>query len=425
MERALTISLCCLVAIAAFASALTAQEPAAPPVTNGDVLGVFLDCHTHCDFDHFRREIPFVNYVRDRQDADVHVLVTSRQAGAGTEFIFNYIGLEAFASREDTLTYVSSTTDTFDEIRDGLTRTLQLGLMPYVANTSVADRIRISYLAPDARDVRQQPADDPWNFWVFRVGGGGSFRAETSQRSFSVNGSFRANRVTDNWKIRFFSNGRYSEDRFDLEEDSTFVSTVATYRFETSAVRSLGPHWAVGGEVSVAKSVRFNQDVAVRVSPAVEFSVFPYEESTRRALVFFYTVGVAHFNYEEITIFDKTVETRVQQNLDISAEAVQPWGSLGAELEFASFLHDLSLHRLELGAGVSIRVVRGLNFNTGGSIARVKDQIFLSGAGIPEEDILLRRRQLGTDFFVRANFGFSYTFGSIYNNIVNPRMERF
>ena len=57
--------------------------------------------------------------------------------------------------------------------------------------------------------------------------------------------------------------------------------------------------------------------------------------------------------------------------------------------------------------------------------ALLQEQIQTIPVFIPEEDILLRRRQLGTDFFVRANFGFSYTFGSIYNNIVNPRMEQF
>jgi hypothetical protein len=37
---------------------LAAQEPA----PQADALHVFLDCQTFwCDFDHFRREIPFVN----------------------------------------------------------------------------------------------------------------------------------------------------------------------------------------------------------------------------------------------------------------------------------------------------------------------------------------------------------------------------
>lgn len=37
-------------------------------------------------------------------------------------------------------------------------------------------------------------------------------------------------------------------------------------------------------------------------------------------------------------------------------------------------------------------------------------------------ELLVRRRQLGTDYRYFANLGFSYTFGSRFSNVVNPRM---
>lgn len=43
---------------------------------------IFMDC-TFCDMDYVRTEIPFVNYVRDRKEAQVHVLVTRRRTGSG------------------------------------------------------------------------------------------------------------------------------------------------------------------------------------------------------------------------------------------------------------------------------------------------------------------------------------------------------
>ncbi len=58
-----------------------------------------------------------------------------------------------------------------------------------------------------------------------------------------------------------------------------------------------------------------------------------------------------------------------------------------------------------------------------GSAARVKDQIYEPKEDIPDEDILLRRRELGTDYEVSLEIGFSYTFGSVFNNVVNPRMS--
>ncbi len=53
---------------------------------------VFLDCH-RCDNDFIRREIPYVNYVRERKEADVHILVTQERTGSGgVEYQINYIG---------------------------------------------------------------------------------------------------------------------------------------------------------------------------------------------------------------------------------------------------------------------------------------------------------------------------------------------
>ncbi|MDE2875175.1 MAG: hypothetical protein OXU69_13105 [Gemmatimonadota bacterium] len=66
--------------------------------------------------------------------------------------------------------------------------------------------------------------------------------------------------------------------------------------------------------------------------------------------------------------------------------------------------------------------MRGLNLDLEGGVARVKDQIYVSREDISDEDILLERRQLGTDFEYELELGFSFTFGSVLNNIVNPRM---
>ena len=43
-------------------------------------LKVFLDCQ-YCDREYIKREIPFVNYVRDRKEAQVHILITIRATG--------------------------------------------------------------------------------------------------------------------------------------------------------------------------------------------------------------------------------------------------------------------------------------------------------------------------------------------------------
>src|ERR1700737_5338717 len=64
-----------------------AQQPTPQPAARDSAppsarLRVFLDCN-FCDFDFMRTEINFVDYVRDRQDAQLHILVTNQPTGGG------------------------------------------------------------------------------------------------------------------------------------------------------------------------------------------------------------------------------------------------------------------------------------------------------------------------------------------------------
>ena len=96
-------------------------------------------------------------------------------------------------------------------------------------------------------------------------------------------------------------------------------------------------------------------------------------------------------------------------------------GGANASFTASNYLHDFSLHRLSVSGRVDFRIVRGFSVNARGSFARVKDQIFLPLEDIPEEEILLARRAIGTEFQYSFNFGFTFRFGSIFNNVVNPR----
>jgi hypothetical protein len=45
------------------------------------------------------------------------------------------------------------------------------------------------------------------------------------------------------------------------------------------------------------------------------------------------------------------------------------------------------------------------------------------GAAETPEDVILRRKQFQTDYSYRASIGLTYRFGSMFNNVVNPRLE--
>ncbi|MFW5905096.1 MAG: hypothetical protein ACOCUZ_02655, partial [bacterium] len=334
----------CLLLLSALAGPAAGQEPEEPPAeTEPAALRVFLDCQ-RCNFDHFRREVPYVSYVRDRQDAQLHVLVTTRgTGGGGTEYTFAFIGLGEFESREDTLVWRSRQGDTQDEVRGGQVRTFQLGLMPYVVGTPLAERISIAYERPEEEGPTLSPEDDPWNFWVFELRVGGSVQGEERQRELSLDGSAEASRVTEDLKVELDTRVDWSEDRFELS-DRTEVSRRRSYSSEALVVWSLGPHWSMGGEASARTSTRDNQDLTLRAGPAVEYSIYPYQESTRRQITLQYRIGIASFDYEEITLFDRLSEVRGEQSLEFRADYTQPWGELGGALEAEMFLNDPSQH---------------------------------------------------------------------------------
>ena len=84
-----------------------AQQPAAADSAATGKPRVFIDCE-RCDLDFLRDDIAWIDHVRDRAVADVHVLVTAQRTGSGgTEYTANFIGLRQFSGKQDTLSYFS------------------------------------------------------------------------------------------------------------------------------------------------------------------------------------------------------------------------------------------------------------------------------------------------------------------------------
>lgn len=397
---------------------LAAQAPT-------EAMRVFMDCQTFCDFDHTRREITYVNWVRDRQDADVHLLITSQgTGGGGREYSLQYIGLRAFQGVTDEIKFTTLQSDTDDDVRKVMTQRIGLGLARYVARGSFASRVKVTFEAPaGATGGTEQKPKDPWNLWVFRLGVNGSFSGESQSSRNSISGNFRASRISDAWKVQISGGANHSHSRFTLSDSTEYTTDRDRYNASTLLVRSLGDHWSVGFEQSAIRSTFDNYDFKLEMSPGVEFDVFPYKESSKRQMVFVYSVGVTHSNYGDTTLYNKVVETRPFHKFILAAQAVQPWGSLNAQITLSSLLDDFGFNRASIDGGCDIRLLRGLNLNLFGSYARVRDQLSLPRAGATNEEILLQLKQLKTSYFYFGAVGLSYTFGSKFNNVVNPRFS--
>lgn len=402
---------------------LLSQEATLPVGT----IGVFLDCQTFygCDPDHARREIPYVNWMRDRQDADVHVLVTSQETGGGgQEVTLAFIGLRRIAGMADTLEHLSVNTDTQSEIRDAVTRLLKLGLTRFLARTTLAPRLDLTYRAPDTAEgaAAATAASDPWDFWTFRIRVGGQLRGEQQQNARSFDGSINANRTTEALKLEFASFARRSRESYTLSDSSVYVSTSEQYSADALAVWSLGAHWSAGGTAGANRSTYANQDLSLSAGPAIEYNIFPYDESTRKKLTFMYSIEPVYFNWEEITVTGSLSETRLRHQLQIGTQIQQPWGQVFGSISGVQYFHDPRVHRIDTFAGFTLRVVRGLELNVFCDFSRIKDQFGLPAGGLTDEEILTQRRALETDYRYGVNFSLSYRFGSKFANVVNPRM---
>lgn len=72
----------------------------------------------------------------------MHLLITAQPTGAGgMAYTLDFIGQQAFRGEDQTLRHTTRQTDTEDIARRGLVRTIELGLMRYVSQTSLAEHI--------------------------------------------------------------------------------------------------------------------------------------------------------------------------------------------------------------------------------------------------------------------------------------------
>ena len=415
-------------AFAFFPPLLFAQD--STRAVQDSAVRVFLDCpDTFCDFDYYRTEITFVNWVRDRAFAQVHILLTTQSTGGGQEYTLSFIGLERFAGEADTLRWTSHAGDTPDDIRRGLAQVMRLGLIRFAARTPLAKQLEVSYGAPAqaAAQVR-----DPWNYWVYRMSVNGNVNGEKTFKFQNWYGSLSADRITDNWKIRLSISQNYNQSDFSVPVfDSTGAlvgeTNVRSITRGTDGTwllaRSLSPHWSVGARGSASSSTYLNERLALRFAPALEYDVVPYSQSTRRLLTIRYEIGPSAFWYRDTTIFNRLSETRVSQTLNMSLSIKQPWGSAGLAIDGSTFLHDLSKNHVTIFGNGEFRIFKGLSLSLFGNVSLIHDQLFIAREGATEQEVLLRRRQLATSYQYFGFFALSYTFGSKFANIVNPRFE--
>ncbi len=395
-----------------------AQDTILPANTSiNGLIDVFLDFRTHNQY--IREKIYFVNYVRDRQLADVQIMLNSHSSGtAGRNYVFTFIGREKFTGMNNEITFWAPSTNTDTETRKGMVDALTLGLMPYVANTPIAGKITISISDIDTAQVEK--VEDPWKNWTFEIYGGLNLNQERKQSSFDSRWGFYADKLSADWKIRarpYFNINR----RSFITDDIEIRRNQFRHGFDGYLIRSISQHWSVGFFLDMLSSTFHNIEFNIEAEPGIEYSFLPYTEANYRAITLNYRIGAGHHRYIEETIFYKMQENLYHHSLNFTTRLQQPWGSFEAGISGSHYFHDYTANRISLESDLELRIFKGLSLNLWGSFEFINDLVALPAGALPIEDILLQQSRQATDYEVSAHIGLTYTFGSEFVNVINTR----
>ncbi|HBG70124.1 MAG: hypothetical protein A2W93_10325 [Bacteroidetes bacterium GWF2_43_63] len=398
---------------------LMGQSPSLNKATAGsDKIRVYFDC-AYCDMNFIKEEIGFVNNVRDRSEAQVQIIMTSEMNGSGgARYSVMFYGLKNFEGIDDTLAFSVPSDATEEMIRDKYIATFKLGLMQYVIKTDAASFLSIQYNAPDTT----APPIDKWNNWVASVSGSFYLNGQKSYKSLSNYNSFNIYKVLPEWKTSFSFGNSYSESSYSYEEIDYYYKSINRSIYSSADyIGSISNHWSWGLFGAANSSTYSNINFSATLTPGIEYDIFPYKEATTRQVRCVYTIGPKYNIYNDTTIFDKTRELLFAQTLGVAAEVVQKWGSLSGSVTGNTYMHDLSKNSVDVYLNTSFRLFKGLELSVYAYYSMIHDQLGLPKGDVSQEELLLQQRQMQTQYSYYVSLGLSYTFGSIYNTVVNPR----
>jgi hypothetical protein len=381
-----------------------------------DALKIFVDCRS-CDMNYTRQEIPFVNYVRDTREAEVYLLVSNQQTGSGgNQYTFAFQGQGKYAGMDDTLTYTSNPDETSSIIREKKTHMIKMGLIRYVARTPLYDEIDIK----NNGEIKQHETEDKWNNWVFMLQTSPRFNAEATYNRVSLWNSIDISKVTPDLKLEIKLDQFTNTQKFIEGEEVTEYKS-SSKSLDNLFVLSLGNHWSAGINWDIGSSTNENYDLHTVFLPTVEYDIYPYSEATHRQFRILYSVGYDYSDYIDTTIFNKMYEGRFRHGLRAAYQIQKKWGNINFSVSGSNYLDDFSKNKVDFWGFTRLRIVKGLALSVNGGISYVNDQINLAKGELTEAERLLRLKEQATNFYVQGGVSLSYTFGSIYNNVVNPR----
>ena len=398
------------------------QQSTAQENTNEE-LKIYLDCNV-CDNTFIKQNLGNVQFVRDQGQGDVHLFfLTQNNASGGRLYEIDFIGKNTFEAINYKVSFSTDTNMTSDDVRKRILEYIKLGLVRYWIEKGTLEGVSVSAPTPEVEEeLNKTEVKDPWNYWVFRVGANGWFNGQESNKSSNVNFNVSAKRVTEKNKFSFRIGFNENKNTFTFDGED-IVSINSGKNLNVSDVISISDHWSVGAFGNLGTSTFGNYDFYWSFQPAIEFNFFKYEESAKKQLILSYRNGLRYNDYIERSVYAKDDELLWQHSILLGGSIRQEWGNINGEASFDQFLHDTTLNALNFYLGANVRLFKGFNFNVGGNYSITRNQINLPAGNVSLEELLLQQQQLESGYNYWFNVGVSYSFGSIYNTIVNPRFN--
>ena len=386
-------------------------------------LKIYYDCQW-CDVTFIKQNLNQVEFMRDRKFAEVHLLITSQTNGSGgQQYMIQFIGLGEMSKFSDTLKYSTDPTMTNDETRRLQLRYIELGLMRFLLEKGLGDEINLSFNSTKEENDQVEEVVDPWHNWVFRLSANGWFSGQETTINSNLNGSFSASRVTDKNKFSLWSNLSQNRSKYKLGENEikTFQQNMNLYM---SDVVSINDHWSYGVFSDAQKSIYSNYNLSAGARAAIEYDLFPYSKSATKQAVIYYTIGPRYNDYIDSTLYDKTSELVFEHSVLVGTTINQKWGNVRTSVKYQNYLHDFELNSISFDLNFNVRLFKGLSWRINGRYSIQHNQINIVKPTVQSEiDLLLSQKQFKSGFSYWFNTGITYSFGSIYNTIVNPRLD--
>ena len=382
-------------------------------------LKVMIDCRG-CDQTYIRQNITVVDHVRDLSLADVYILINRTWSGGSVLYQIDLTGKKTFEKVNNNFQFDVSTTLTDNERRDELVRVISTALSPYLLHTQLSKKISVEL--PEVKlEESIAVAEDPWNNWVFELSGNLSARSQDTRNEANVSFGAEGDKVTEEWRVRM--DMWYNRNSLIIEEDSSIFTSLRENRFVGgSIVNSWSDHWSIGFFTSYMSNTVSNIGKRNELSPAIEYSFFNYKDVLTREVTLSYRVGYMYQEYLETTIFDTDFDHLLNQNLSLNIRFRKPWGTVSSRINGNMFLNQLENYRISMDNFFSVRVFQGFSVRFNGDFSIIRDQVNLAKGDASLEDVILQQRAIATGYQLNVGVGLSYTFGSIYNNILNTRL---